>query len=180
MAATLYATVAQLQEVLQGADSGTGTAARLTSAQLTLALTAASNRVSVYAGGVYDSSTVAATPPPIFQDLTLDLAAYFATTTYLKNKTLSQDHPVRTRYDSAMSLLQDARDGKVRLDVETAGQIASETGYVINRVPIIFSMDDSNTRINPLNGTLEADTPYNRWVPGWTGGWDSGGAEYQG
>ena len=53
---TLYATVADLRNVMSGTDSGSGTAAALTDAQLDLALYAASNRVSVYAGNVYDSS----------------------------------------------------------------------------------------------------------------------------
>jgi hypothetical protein len=78
MAAVLYSDLQSLKEALKGADAGTGTAVNLTDDQLTTALTAASNRVSVYAGGVYDSSTVATTPPAIFADLTIDLAVYFA------------------------------------------------------------------------------------------------------
>ena len=177
---TLYATVADLRLALQGTDDGTGTAAKLTNPQLTQALTAASSRVSVYAGGIYDSSDPTAMPPPIFWDLTVSIATYFATAMYLKQKELVQQHPSYVRYQDAMKVLQDARDGKVRLDVETAGSIASETGLVINRVPNIFNGRDSNTRINPLNSTIEADTPFDEWMPGWLGAWDSGGAEYQG
>lgn len=176
---TLYATVTQLQQVLSGTDGGTGTAAQLTEAQLTLALQAASNRVSVYAGGIYDSTVPAAVPPPIFADLTLDLAAYWATTYYLKNKSIEPQHPVAIRYTSAMAVLQDARDGKIRLDVETAGQIESETGTIINRIPRIFTMEDSSTRINRLTGALEADTPYYEYRPGFQDLLD-GGAVYQG
>ena len=73
---TLYASLSDLRLTMDGTDSGTGTAAQLTDAQLTLALTAASNRVSVYAGNVYDSSSPQAVPPDIFHDLTLDLAAF--------------------------------------------------------------------------------------------------------
>jgi phage gp36-like protein len=178
--ATLYTDTATLQLALQGSDSGTGTAAALTVAQLTQAITAASNRVSVYAGGIYDSSDPEAIPPAIFADLTLDLAVYFATCMYLKQRTLDPNHPVSARYKSAMSVLQDARDGKIRLDVETVGSINSETGIIINRVPRIFTGDDSNTRINPFTGAIEADTPYSGWAPSMVGGWDQGGAEYQG
>jgi hypothetical protein len=60
---TLYASVADLRNVASGTDSGTGSLAALTDAQLELALYAASNRVSVYAGNVYDSSTPEATSP---------------------------------------------------------------------------------------------------------------------
>ena len=42
---TLYASVADLRNVMSGTDSGTGTAAQLTDDQLTLALYAASNSV---------------------------------------------------------------------------------------------------------------------------------------
>lgn len=179
MAAILYATLEDLKLALQGSDAGSGTAVALQDNQLTDALTAASNRVSVYAGGIYDGLTAATTPPAIFFDLTLDLAVYFATAMYLKQKAMGQDHPARQRYVSAMAVLQDARDGKVRLDVATAGDIQSETGLIINRVPRVFTGNDSNTRVNPITGELEASTPstiYNRHL------WDNfgGGAEYQG
>ena len=75
---TLYASIDDLRNVMAGTDSGTGTADQLTDSQLELALYAASNRVSVYAGNVYDSSTGEATPPPILHDLTLDLACFWA------------------------------------------------------------------------------------------------------
>jgi phage gp36-like protein len=176
---TLYATVEQLQQVLAGTDGGSGTAAKLTEAQLTLALTAGSNRVSVYIGGVYDSSTPASVPPAILTDLTLDLAAYWATTYYLKNKTLEPTHPVAVRYTSAMEVLEAARTGSIRLDVGTAGSIESETGLIINRIPRIFTGKDSNTRINGLTGSLEADTPYYEYRPGWQD-LDAGGPVYQG
>lgn len=175
----LYAQVDDLRTALQSTDPS-GTAAQLTDTQLKQALIAASNRVSVYAGGIYDSSVPAAVPPPIFYDLTISLATYFATAMYLKQKELILQSPSFTRYTDAMKVLQDARDGKVRLDVLTAGSIASETGIIINRLPNIFTDKDSNTRINPLSTTLEADTPYSQWVPSWAGLGQSGGAEYQG
>ena len=59
----LYATVADLREVLSGTDSGIGTPAQLSDLQLTQALTSASSRISVYAGSVYDSSSPQAVPP---------------------------------------------------------------------------------------------------------------------
>lgn len=175
----LYAQVSDLKLALQGADDGVGTAAGLSSTQLEQALIAASNRVSVYAGGVYDSSEPSAIPPAIFYDLTLSLAAYFATAMYLKQKELLLQHPSYVRYTDAMKVLQDARDGKVRLDVETAGSINSETGIIINRIPRIFNHEDSNTRINPVSGELEAASPFSQWIPGWAG-LDDGGPEYQG
>ena len=56
MASPLYASLTDLRTVLGSTDSA-GTAAQLSDAQLTLALTAASTRVSTYTGTVWDSST---------------------------------------------------------------------------------------------------------------------------
>ena len=174
----LYAQVDDLKLALQSTDPS-GTAAQLTNPQLTQALIAASNRISVYAGGIYDSSIPSAVPPPVFYSLCLGLASYFATAMYLKQKEMLLQHPSFTMYTDAMKVLQDARDGKIRLDVLTIGAIASETGIVINRIPNIFRFKDSNVRLNPLDTTIEADTPSSQWVPTWAelGG---GGAEYQG
>lgn len=164
---TLYATLADLRLTMDGTDSGTGTAATLTDAQLTLALQAASNRVSVYAGNVFDGSNPQATPPDIFHDLTLDLAAFWATVTYRKSKALAPDDPVRLRYNDAQGILNAVRDGKLRLDVVPPGGVGEETGIVINNIPNIFTGDDSNTTINPMTGALQADVPSDMWRPGY-------------
>lgn len=179
--ATLYASVGDLRATLAGTDSGTGTAAALTDPQLTLALTAASNRISVFAGAVFDSSTPAAVPPDIFHDLALDLAAFIATTTYMKSKVIGPTHPVWLRYTEAQKLLDDVRDGKLRLDIYAAGETGAETAArVINRVPPIFSGDNSNTRLDPVTGFLEPDTPYNQYsARSWWGDL-GGGPVYQG
>lgn len=177
---TLYASVADLRNVMSGTDSGTGTAAQLTDDQLTLALYAASNRVSVYAGNLFDSSTPAAVPPGILHDLALDLAAFWAYRTYLKHKSLEPTHSVFIAYRDAMSLLQDVRSGKILLDPAVAPGIGSEVGQVINRIPPIFTGADSNTRISPVTGTLESDTPLGQWTPRGTDWSGAGGAWYEG
>ena len=177
---TLYASVADLRAVMSGTDSGTGTAAQLTDAQLTLALYAASNRVSVYAGNIYDSSVPDAVPPGILHDITLDLACFWAYKSYLKSKEITPQNPVYIAYRDAMGILQDVRAGKVLLDPVAAPGIGSETGTVINRIPAIFTGNDSNTRLNPRTGVLEADVPLGQWAPRGTD-WDgAGGSLYQG
>ena len=180
---TLYATVADLRLILDGTDAGTGTAAQLSDAQLTLALQAASNRVSVFAGNVYDSSSPQAVPPDIFHDLTLDLAAFWANVTYLKHKAMGSDDPIRLRYNDAQAVLNDVRDGKLRLDVVTPGGVGQETGHVVNPLPPIFTGDDSNTAVNPMTGSLQADVPSDMWRPGWADiaeQFGGGSAWYQG
>lgn len=176
----LYASVTDLINVLAGTDGGTGTPATLSQAQLILALTSASNRVSVYFGSIQDDSNASATPPSIFHDLTLDLAAFFAWRTYLKGKAIPSDHPAYLAYQNAQQMLNDARDGVLRLDPAAAGGVNSEIGEVINLIPRIFTHQDSNTRIDPLTGALTSDDPFG-WSPHAAGlGLDNGGATYQG
>ena len=78
-----------------------------------------------------------------------------------------------------MSLLPDVRSGKVLLDPVAAPGIGTETGQVINRIPPIFTGNDSNTRLSPVTGTLEADVPLGQWAPRGTD-WADGSAVYQG
>jgi phage gp36-like protein len=176
---TLYASLEDLRLTMDGTDSGTGTAAQLTDAQLTLALQAASNRVSVYAGNVFDGSSAQATPPDIFHDLTLDLAAFWATVTYRKSKALAPDDPVRLRYNDAQNILNAVRNGKLRLDVQPPGSVGEEVGVVINNIPNIFNSGDSNTAINPMTGGLEADVPSDMWRPGYADMSGEGSSWYQ-
>jgi hypothetical protein len=72
------------------------------------------------------------------------------------------------------------RDGKILLDPAVAPGIGSETGTVINRIPNIFTGADSNTRISPVTGVLEADTPLGMWTPRGTDWSGSGGSIYGG
>jgi phage gp36-like protein len=156
---TLYATVADLREALAATDNGVGTPYQLSDSQITQALTSASTRISVYAGNVFDSSTAEAVPPDIFHDLALDLGMFYAYTVYLKSKVMGPGHPVLLRYQAAVQMLNDVRDGKVRLDVVPPGGVGLDTGVVINRMPPIFTGDDSNTRLDLATGTLEPSTP---------------------
>jgi phage gp36-like protein len=154
---TTYAVTGDLQTLLNSTDGGSGTASVLTPAQLQQAIVFGSNRVSVYAGNVYDSSTPQAVPPDIFNDLTLDIAAFFATTTYMKSKVIGPTHPVWLRYQDAMKILNDVRNGVLHLDVVPPGGPGRDSGTVINRIPRVLTSDSSNTRFDPLTGTQEAD-----------------------
>jgi hypothetical protein len=179
---TLYASVADLRQVMSGTDSGQGTAAQLTDEQLELALYAASNRVSVYAGTVYDGTGAEGTPPPILHDLTLDLASFWAAKTYMKYKAIEPTSPVYLAYVNAMQMLNGVRNGTILLDPAPAGGVsANESGTVINRIPPVFTGANSNTRLDPHTGTIEPDVPLGQWAPfgmDWAGG--GGGALYQG
>lgn len=161
----LYATLADLREVLSSSDSGVGTPAQLSDLQLNQALASASSRISVYAGAVYDSSVPQAVPPDIFHDLCLDLAAFWAWKNYLKAKVIPATHPAFIAYTSAQKILDSVRSGEIRLDPVTAGGgVGAESALVINRIPPIFNGGDSNTRVGN-DGFLEADTPAGLWAP---------------
>ena len=160
---TLYADVSDLRLVLDSTDAGTGTAAQLSDEQLTLALTAASDRVELYTGYSWDTTADA---PSIVHDLTLDLGAWWATTYYSKQKEMGPNHPVVLRYTEAVKVLEEIRSGKITLSaVEvqpgtdiTAGEPA---GLVINRIPAIFTGEDSNTEI--IGDQLVVSTPPDMW-----------------
>ena len=173
-----YATLTDLRNVLSSTDSGIGTPAQLSDAQLDLALNSASNRVSVYSGQVWDSSTPQLTPPDILHDLTLDLASFWAWKTYLKGKVIPNDHPVFLAYQNAQQILNDVRDGKVNLDITPEGGVGDETALIINRIPQIFTGADSNTRVG-MSGVLEDDIPAVQWSPRGSD-WLGGGPIYQG
>lgn len=173
MTSPLYASVSDLQTVLSSTDD-TGTAAQLSETQLTLALTAASTRISIYSGNVWDSSTQQAVPPDTLHDICLDLAAWWAATYYAKNKELGPQHPIVQRYTEAMKVLRDVRDGLIRLDPVPPGGVGQETGHVNNPLPGIFGGEDSNTFWNPATGRIEADTPLDEWTPRLLEGFDSG------
>jgi hypothetical protein len=118
-------------------------------------------------------------PPPILHDLTLDLAVFFAWRTYLKGRSIASDHPAFIAYQNATQMLNDVRDGKIRLDPQPGGGgVGSEMAKVINRIPPIFTGDDSNTRVG-ASGTLESDVPIGQWSPNALD-WGSGGPVYQG
>jgi phage gp36-like protein len=149
-----YCLPADIRNALGGTDAGTGTAAQLSDAQLVQATVRGSDMVSAYAGTVYDSADLTIPVPPLVSDLALSLACYYATLTYLKGKPLGADDPVRLAYMDAMKVLNDVRDGKVRLDPQTGGAVL-ESGRVINRIPGVFSDDDSNTFYDPFTGRRE-------------------------
>jgi phage gp36-like protein len=166
MAGPLYASVSDLRQVLNSTDAGTGTASQLTDYQLTLALQSASDRISVYTGAIFDSSTPQAIPPGMFGDLALDIAAFLATARYMKMKAMGADHPVRVAYAEAQKMLDAVRDGKIRLDVGNPSAGDDIQPLVINRVPLIFSGKDSNTRLDAASGYLEPDTPTGSYTAG--------------
>jgi len=159
---TLYAAVTDLRLVLDSTDAGTGTAAQLSDQQLTLSLQAASDRVEVYVGNSWAQASDA---PQVVGDLTLDLAAWWATTYYSKQKEMGPNHPVVLRYTEAKAVLEDIRKGVIDINVPvTAAGGAGGPGDAADAVihnpwdGQVFTLADSNTR-RADDGSLAADTP---------------------
>ncbi|HYK70433.1 MAG TPA: phage protein Gp36 family protein [Streptosporangiaceae bacterium] len=158
-APVLYASISDLRLMLDSTDAGTGTAAQLSDEQLTLALRSATDRVSTYAGVSYDPAASPPTMPGIVRDITLDLAAWWATTYYLKQKEMGANHPAVLRYTAAMGVLDAIRKGEIILDPASGGAAASR---IINSIPAVFTGDDSTTAI--LDGQLQVVTPADMWT----------------
>jgi len=152
----LYASTDALKLVLDSTDAGTGTAAQLSNDQLTMAIIAATDRVSLYANTEFTDPV-----PSLITSLTLDLAAWWATTYYLKQKEMPATNPVMLRYTEAVKVLEAARKGEVNLTGPGADDAADSGtatgGHVINRIPTIFTGQDSNTKI--VDGVLVPDHP---------------------
>ena len=155
----LYSDVDTLRLVLDSTDAGTGTASQLDDAQLTQALTYGTDRVSTYAGTIYNPAVTtpgqAGYMPGIVADLTVDIAAWYATTIYLKHKSLPADSPVQVRYNEAKAILESVRKGEISLNVATE---AAASARIINRIPGIFTDADTDTVFDPATGFLQTDT----------------------
>jgi len=181
----VYAPVADLRNVMGGTDAGSGDPSALSDAQLSLALRSASNIVSAYVGNVWDVAQQQPggqdfTPPVLLHDLALDLGAWYAWRIYNKHKEIGPQHPVTLAYNHAMKVLEDVRDGRVRLDPDEPGSPGFETGHVNNPLPPVFTGDDSNTEIDLATGGLVASTPADMYRPGWSDLTGDYGPEYQG
>lgn len=64
---------------------------------------------------------VAGTVPPILKMISRDLAASYATLTYLGSLPIAQNHPVQIKAGSAMNTLEKIRAGEVMLSLPGAG-----------------------------------------------------------
>jgi hypothetical protein len=162
-ATVLYAPLTDLRLVMGGTDAGSGDPSTLSDAQLTLALTSASNVVSAYAGNVFDVTQAMTgqnfTPPVLLHDVCLDLATWYAWRFYNKHKEIGAQHPAMLAYTHAIKVLEDVRDGRVRVDPDIPGSPGAETGHVNNPIPPIFTGDNSNTYYDPFTGTIEPSVP---------------------
>jgi hypothetical protein len=127
----------------------------------------ASAKISSSIGQIYgtDSSGATIPVPEVIQQLTLSVAAYFATLSYRKNKPLDARDPVQLLYNDALLDLASIQKGANDPDPQPVS-VGAARGKVINTVPPALTPYDSGTVLT--RGRVEEDDyPY----PGALGGW---------
>lgn len=148
-----------------------GTPAEIDPAIVQQAITQASAKVSSWSGMVWGvGSGGAIVPvPALIQSITVNIAAYFATLSYRKNKPLEANDPVLLRYQDAMSDLQAIQNGQINPDpYDPSNGSGSERGRVRNTVAKTFSGEDYNAdvwsdgrlRVRQIPGSYRGDGLY--------------------
>lgn len=153
----MFSTVHDVRNALTpgAVETDTTTAASLSDEQLADAIAEADSRIQSYLPQDYTVPTVMVEygdPPEPAQVAfstirfwSRDIAAYFATLTYNRGRTVNEDDPVRLRYNAVMETLREVRDGKISLppDADTTDDTHPGAVVVHNRYEgDLFSMDD--------------------------------------
>lgn len=164
-----YCQPSDIRNNVAGTDSGLGTCAQLTDAQLSAAIGQASAKVSAYTGTswVTDSNTPVVTIPDIVVNLTVQIATFYATCVYRKNRPLVPGDPALLGYQDALLTLNDIRSGAIEVVPAGPGEAPIESGKVINTVPSIFTYEDSGTEPDGRGGIMPAGAPGSRLIDGW-------------
>lgn len=122
-----------------------GTPAEIDPAIVQLAIVQASSKVSSWTSEVWPTDTV----PSFVQSLTVNIAAYYATLSYRKNKPLEANDPILLRYNDAMADLKAINTGQINPDPYNPVTPGSGSrGTVRNTIPKVFTGYDSNTHVS--------------------------------
>lgn len=167
--APMYCSIADVKNNVSGTDDGTGTCAQLADGPISAAIAQASNKVSAYAGTVYetDPATPTVTVPDLVVTLTIQLAVYYATLIYRKSKDLTAQDPVALMYADAMRTLMDINSGKISVDPVPPGDPVSTGGHVVQTVPRIFDYSDSGVEYDGRGGIEPVGAPGSLLRDGW-------------
>lgn len=165
----LYCTPADVRTNVSSTDAGTGTCAQLTDDELSAAITQASTKVSAYIGTDYetDAATPSVTVPGLVKTITIQLATFYATLNYRKNKDLSAWDPVWLAYQDGMQTLKDIISGLVEIDPTPPGDPPPAAGHVVQTIPAIFRHSDSGTVPDGRGGIMPAGAPGSALRDGW-------------
>jgi hypothetical protein len=164
-----YCQPSDIRDNVAGTDSGTGTCAQLTDDQLAAAAAKASAKISAYAGTAWmtDADTPSVTVPDLIFSTTVQLATFYATLVYRKNRPLVPGDPALLGYTDAMLTLNAIIAGTIVVTPEPPGEAPIEGGHVVQTLPAIFSWEDSGTEPNGRGGIMPAGAPGSRLIDGW-------------
>jgi Protein of unknown function (DUF1320) len=166
MAGPAYCTVADTVTLVTAFNSG-GTFGDINTAIVQLAIGQASAEVSAWTGQIWgtDETGASVAVPDLIQSITLNIAAYYATLSYRKNKPVEDNDPVLLRYNSAMANLKAIQEGEIDANPVTPNKPVSSPGRVINTNPPTFTPYDSGTTLEP-DGRVRPETYPSSGTPG--------------
>jgi phage gp36-like protein len=164
-----YCTPADIRNNVAGTDAGTGTCAQLEDAQISAAIARASAKVSAYAGTAWfvDANDPNPVIPDLIFGLTVQIATYYATLTYRKGKDLTQYDPAMLAYTDAVATLKDIASGLIDVSPTPPNDPVSNASKIINRIPAIFTFEDSGTEPDGRGGIMAAGAAGSRLIDGW-------------
>ena len=157
-----------IRQNVAGTDNGTGTCAALTDEQLAAAASQASAKVSAYAGTAWitDLNNPTVLVPDLIFTTTVQLATFYATLIYRKNRPLTPGDPVLLGYTDAIATLNAIVAGNIEVAPAGPGEAPAESGHVVQTIPRIFTGMDSGTVRNGYGGIQAAGAPGSRLIDG--------------
>jgi phage gp36-like protein len=158
LSGTAYCVTTDVYQAMSGLNTQ-GTPADINPAIVQQAIEQASARVSAWTGQIwgFDSSGNAVVVPDIIVSITIDIAAYYSTLAYRKNKPLEVTDPVVLRYNAALLDLKAIQEGEINPSPEQLNEPVSAPGRVINTVAPTLSFRDAGVHLGS-SGSVEPDT----------------------
>ena len=148
----MYSTVKDVKDALAPTAQQNGTAATLSDTQIADAINEADAVINTYLGSIYTIPLLPVDPPtdppasygqePV-RYWSRDIAAFLATLTFKRNQDVPADDPVRLRFNLAMKMLDDIKNGKTTLPFPPAGGNDGAGAFVFNTIPHMFNPLDS-------------------------------------
>ena len=164
-----YCLPSDIRNNVGGTDAGTGTCAMLTDEQLNEAIGRASAKVSAYAGTAWfvDANDPVIVIPDLIFSLTVAIGTFYATLTYRKGKDLTPTDPVYLGYLDATQTLKDIASGLIDVAPTPPADPVERRGHVVNKLPAIFSYENSGVLPDGRGGIEVAGAPGSLLRDGW-------------
>ena len=164
---TAYCTVQDVITAVTSFNFG-GTPGDINSDIVQAAVDQATAKVSAWTGlnWAIDQQGNTLVVPDIIQSITINVATYYATLSYRKNKPLEANDPVLLRYNDALADLKAIQEGLITPNPVANGAPIYASGRVYNTQFRTFTLQDSGTHLE--SGHVEAagypypinDTPW--------------------